>query len=103
MASKFPAKDPADVLDEKFDWREFLDGDTITTATVTVAPTGQLTVSGVSVIDTVDENNVPAADSAVVFQVHAGNVGQTYTLTCEIVTAAGNTVNRKATITVKDL
>lgn len=93
MALKFPPKDPNDIVDEMFDWSEFLvDGETITDAEVTVAPTGELAVSGV----------LANADN-VVFHVSGGETGSTYVITCQIETSNGNTVNRKASISVKDL
>lgn len=90
---KFPAKDPADTIDEKFDWSAFLQtGETITSATVTVDPTGELAIASMTF-----------TDNSVIFHATGGVAGSTYTITCQVETSAGNTVNRKATIAVKDL
>lgn len=90
---KFAPKDPNDIIDEKFDWSTFLAAsETLTSATVTVAPSGELLV-----VSTTHD------DSAVTFHVSGGVIGTTYEITCQVQTSAGNTVNRKATIAVKDL
>lgn len=93
---KYPAKDANDSLDYVFDWAEFLvEGETISSATVTAStPEGAdpLTIAGI----------VTGVDT-VTFRASAGEVGQTYTITCQVTTSAGNTVNRKATLAVKDL
>lgn len=90
---KFPAKDANDSLDYQFDWAEFLvEGETITDATVTASPSGELLIAG-----------IVAGETAVTFRASEGEVGSTYTVTCEIETTAGNIVNRKATLPVKDL
>lgn len=108
MANKFPPKDPADVLDEKFEWGNWLaTGDAITDAEVTVSPSGELTVSAISVVEgthTADDGTeTPVTDGAVICYVSGGELGTTYTLTCEVTTTNGLTGNRKATIAVKDL
>ena len=90
---QFPAKDPADVVDESFDWTAFLkDGETITAASITVSPSGQLTATSAQI-----------ASGIVSTRVSGGVAGRKYDLTCQITTSSGNTVNRKASLAVRDL
>ena len=86
-------KDPDAVLDYIFDWTLWLDDvvDTIATATVTTP-----TVSGQIVID--DSNPV---GKTVVAYISAGTVGQTYPVTCQIVTAASPARTDERTIYIK--
>lgn len=80
-------KDPDALLPYLWDWSEWLAGDTITTHTVT-ATTG-LTVSAHSQTDT-----------AVTAWLDGGTAGQSYTVTCHIVTAAGLEDDRSIELTV---
>ena len=83
-------KDPAAVLDYKFDWSAWLDGDTISSHNVT-APAG-ITIDSTS-----------ATTSEVTAWVSGGTSGSTYVLDCTVSTAAGRTDSRKMTINVTDL
>jgi hypothetical protein len=80
-------KDPDALLPYLWDWSAWLAGDTITTHTVT-ATTG-LTVSTHSHTDT-----------AVTAWLDGGTAGQSYTVTCHIVTAAGLEDDRSIELTV---
>lgn len=92
-------KDPSAVLDYRFDWRALTNGtgksdwlasgETISTHTVT-ATTG-LTVDSSSLTDT---------SSSVTAWLSGGTAGETYTVTCQIVTTAGRTDERSITIIV---
>ena len=86
-------KDPDAVLDYIFDWTLWLDDvvDTIATQTVTTP-----TVSGSIVID--DSNSV---GKTVVAYISGGTVGQTYPVTCQIVTAASPPRTDERTIYIK--
>lgn len=92
MSLKFPAKDPNDILDEKFVWSNWLAAnEVIYTSNVTVAP------AGLTILSSTHD------DTSVTFHVSGGTANVTYTVTCEIVTSNGNTANRSATIQVKTL
>ena len=83
-------KDPDAVLDYQWDWATWLPaGDTITSATVT-AETG-LTVSGKTNTTTV-----------VASWLSGGIVGESYNVTCRVVTADGRTDDRTITIIVQE-
>lgn len=89
----FPDKDPNDDIDVSFDWTdELAEGETISTATVTVDPSGELTIQ-------------PAVINGglVSTRIAAGVLGKTYWLTFQITTSLGNTLNRKASQAVADL
>lgn len=83
-------KDPDAVLDYQWDWATWLPaGDTITSATVT-AETG-LTVSSKTNTTT-----------AVTSWLSGGIVGESYNVTCRVVTADGRTDDRTITIIVQE-
>lgn len=86
MASAF-VKDPSAVLDYVWNWSSWLGVDTIASHTVTAA-TGL----------TVDSS--AATTTAVTAWLSGGTAGQSYTVTCRIVTAAGRTDERSITIQV---
>lgn len=83
-------KDPDAELDYSWDWTAWLaDAETITTATVTVAPAG-LTVE-------------PATHAAgvVTAWMSGGTVGTRYQATCRVTTNQGRTDDRTMTIDVQ--
>ncbi len=86
-------KDPADVLDYGFDFGEFLalstPADSISSASWTV-PAG-LT----------DGDQAVVGNEAVIF-LSGGVAGTVYTVTCRIVTVGGRTVERSATLYVRE-
>ena len=88
MARSF-VKDPDAVLDYEWDWAAWLGTDTIASHTVTAA-TGL----------TVDTSE--ATDTAVTVWLSGGTVGQTYSVTCHVVTAAGREDDRTVTVTVME-
>ena len=88
MARSF-VKDPDAVLDYEWDWAAWLGTDTIASHTVTAA-TGL----------TVDTSE--ATDTAVTVWLSGGTVGQTYSVTCHVVTAAGSEDDRTVTVTVME-
>ena len=81
-------KDPAAVLDYEFDWSAWLGADTIATHTVTAA-------AGLTV------DSTEATGTAVTVWLSGGSIGQSYAVTCHIVTAAGREDDRTATITMQ--
>lgn len=82
-------KDPDAVLDYVWNWASWLpDGDTIASATVTAD-------SGL----TVDSDS--ATTTAVTAWLSGGTVGQSYGVTCRIVTADGRTDDRTIKILVR--
>jgi hypothetical protein len=83
-------KDPAAKLDYGFDWAAWLGTDTITASEWSVAPAGPV-LSG----ETFDAN------STSVFMA-GGTVGNSYTLSNKITTAAGRIDERSIKIKVKD-
>lgn len=84
LKKTFPQKDPQSVLDYRFDWKEWLGTDTISSYTVTSS-------SADFVID--QSSNSP---TAVTVWLKGGVVGQIYEITCRIVTAANRTDDRTA-------
>ena len=86
-------KDPDAVLDYEFDWSAWLtDGDTLATATIT-APNG-LTVAAAP--------PVTVTSTKVMYWLSGGVVGQSYAVTCHVVTAVGREEDRTATVTIRD-
>ena len=88
MARSF-VKDPNAVLDYEWDWSAWLGTDTIASHTVTAA-TGL----------TVDSST--ATSTAVTAWLSGGSVGQSYAVTCHVVTAAGREDDRTVTVTVME-
>lgn len=86
-------KDPAAVLDYKFDWSTWLPtGDTISTVTITAA-------TGI----TVDSSSITDGDTSVTVWLSGGTAGSYYTVACKIVTAQGRTDERTITVKVENL
>lgn len=91
MAQVF-LKDPAAVLDYKFDWSSWLaSGETISTQTTTAA-TG-LTVDSSSITDT---------NTTVTAWLSGGTAGTEYTVTNQIVTSSSRTDERAIRIRVEN-
>lgn len=99
MPSQFE-KDPAAVLDYKFDWKSLTNGsglsdwlatgETISTKTVT-ADTGITKVS-----DSLTDTN-----TSVTVWLSGGTAGQSYKVVCQIVTSDGRTDERTMVIKVR--
>ena len=88
----FPARDPADISEHRFDWSKFLgSGETVTSATVTAEPTG-LTISEPVI-----------AGSVVTVVISGGVTGSTYEVNCRIETSLGLTFERGADLSVENL
>lgn len=85
-----PPKDPSAILDYGFEWEDWLDGDTISTSSWTVSPSG-LTASP----------NTKTSNTTTVW-LSGGTVGSTYQLTNTVVTAAGRTDQRTMLVAVQD-
>ena len=94
---KWPAKDPADVLDYQFDIAPALsgnDGDAIATLDVSISPieTGGLSLASA------------AADGArAVLWLQGGNAGTTYAVTMAVGTQAGRSLSRSVLLPVMAL
>jgi len=89
MITKY-TKDPDAVLDYQFNWESWLaDGDEIESATVT--PESGLTVDSTAV-----------TAGTVTAWVSGGTAGNTYDLTCHIVTTDGREDDRTIRIVVKE-
>ena len=88
MARSF-VKDPDAVLDYEWDWAAWLGADTIASHTVTAS-------AGLTV------DSTEATDTAVTVWLSGGTVGQTYSVTCHVVTAAGREDDRTVTVTVME-
>lgn len=82
-------KDPNEVLDYTFDWSTWLNGDTISTDTVTVA-TG------------LTKNSDSNTTTGVTVWLSGGTAGNNYNVTSQIVTAAGRTAERTIVIKVRE-
>jgi hypothetical protein len=80
-------KDPDATLDYTFDWAEWLGGDTISSAVVTVTGGNKGATS-----------NTP---SAVTVWVSGGTAGQTITVACKITTSAGRIDERSFRLKVR--
>ena len=86
-------KDPDAILDYEFDWsKELRDGDTLAEATVTAS--AGLTVA--------TDPPVTWTTTAVTYWLSGGVVGQSYPVTCHIVTTAGREDDRTVTVTVRE-
>jgi hypothetical protein len=93
MATKWSAKDPADIADYFFDWTEFLpEGEIITEATVTV-PTGVI-----GVIDDID----PDTSRIVRVRLSGGTADENYPIDCLITTDAGQAFEMTSVLKVKE-
>jgi hypothetical protein len=92
MPSEF-SKDPDAVLDYEWDWEAWLAGDTIVDHDVDIPadPTGL----------TLDSDS--ASTTAVTAWISGGTAGESYTVTCHIVTAAGREDDRSMTFNVEEL
>ncbi|MGA5467183.1 hypothetical protein [Mycobacterium sp. NPDC050041] len=85
-------KDPDAVLDYVFDWSEWLDGDTISSATVTIeGPTGDTSI-------TVDDSSF--TDTTTTVWLSAGTENHNYLITWRVVTAGGRTDDYSALLQV---
>jgi len=82
-------KDPDAVSDYVVDWEEWLSGDTINTVSWTVA-------SGIT------EDSTSNTTTTATIWLSGGTAGQSYDVTCRIVTAAGRTEERTITIVVRE-
>lgn len=86
-------QDPDAVLDYTLKWADWLaPGDTITSATATVSPSGGLTVGAVS--NTVD---------TVTVWVSAGAAGSKYDVTVHVITNGGREDDRTFTVEIKEM
>lgn len=92
MTNAFPPKDPAAVLDYEFDWSAWLaDGETITGTPLIEAP-------GLTVNPPGKETQV--ADGKVTFWIGGGAAETFYDVACKVVTSAGRTDRRTASLRV---
>jgi len=101
MSQESFTKDPAAVLDYKFDWAASTNsngnsdwlatGETISSHSVT-ATTGI----------TVDSSSITDSSTTVTAWLSGGTAGSAYTVTCQIVTTAGRTDERSITISVQN-
>lgn len=84
-------KDPSAVLDYTVDWSQWLDtGDTITTSTWVIAPTG------------LTQQSAASTPTAATVWLSGGTLGITYTVTNRITTAQGRDDARTLLIQVLD-
>jgi hypothetical protein len=92
MAQGEFTKDPDAVLDYEWDWSTWLAGDTIASHTVTVPtdPTGLV----------LDSDS--ATTTTVTAWLSGGTDGESYTVTCHIVTAAGREDDRSMTFMLSE-
>lgn len=86
MSEILKIQDPAETLDYSLDWTSWLAGDTISTATWAITPTGP-TLSSPSVAGAVATTLVAGVAFATI-----------YRLTCTVVTGMGRTSDRSITI-----
>jgi hypothetical protein len=81
-------KDPDAVLDYGFDWSDWLDGDTISTSSWTIAPA------------TLTKKSDSLTTTTTTIWLSGGTVDVVYTVTNRIVTAGGRTEDRSFEIVV---
>lgn len=74
-------KDPQAILPYRFDWTDWLEGDTIQNATFTVSP---VEPGGVEI-----ENSTFDASGIATVWLRGGVVGHSYTVTCSVFPASG--------------
>lgn len=92
MASSSFIKDPNAVLDYKFDWSDWLAaGETISTRTITAG-------SGI----TVDSSSITDTNTSVTVWLSGGTAGDSYDVTCQIVTSDSRTDERTIVIVCRD-
>lgn len=93
MTQEVFVKGVDEVLDYQFDWSQWLASDspidTISSATIT-AETG------------IDIDGQTNTTSSATVTLSGGTLGQTYTITCEITTAAGRTPQRTMKIIIRN-
>ena len=86
------AQSPKDILYRAFDWQNWLaDGETITVADVTCDD------------DAIIISDVSIDDSLVKYQVKGGVAGKAYTVSCQITTSAGETIERSIILVISKL
>jgi len=85
-------QDDDDVLVRAFDWRHWItDGDTISTFNVTCDD------------DTIVIADVSSSGNLVEYTVSGGTVGERYTISCEITTTNGLTIQRSIVLSIGKL
>lgn len=89
MALNWPAKDPDEVLDYEVDWSDRIGTDTILTSVWTL-----------SSADIVTSLNTYTSSNTTIW-LSGGVNGSSYTLTNEIVTAGGRTMDQSVNINIK--
>lgn len=106
-ANNYFTKDPDAVLDYKFDWKPHTNGtpggtsdwlasgETISTATITISPTGTGAL-------TKDSDSLTDTNTSVTVWLSAGVDDVNYLVACKIVTSAGRTDERTITVYVRN-
>ena len=85
-------QDDDDILYRAFDWQNWLsDGETITVADVTCDD------------DAIIISDVSIDGSKVKYQVKGGVAGKAYTVSCQITTSAGETIERSIILVISKL
>ncbi len=82
-------KDPSALLDYEFDWSTWLNGDTISSFTVSAS-------AGLTVVSST------ATSTAVTAWLSGGTAGGAYSVTCNIQTAGGRIDERSIVVNVMD-
>lgn len=109
MALKKFIKDPNAKLDYVLDWSDWLaTGDTVSSATATVSPTGGLMISGASTSPGTFSNSASVSltvSSTYLTTVWAkdGTTGSSYDITVRVTTASGRIDDRTITITCREM
>jgi hypothetical protein len=85
-------KDPGDTLDYQIDFTDWLDGDTISSSSWAVSPTGP----------TLSAQSVNGPNTITTCWVAGGTHGKDYQLTNTIVTTGGRTKQKSMTIQVRE-
>lgn len=102
MGTFSAVKDPADVLDYKFDFANTTNGGTKTDWLESGETISTRTITAEDGI-TVDSSSITDSDTSVTVWVSGGTVDNNYDIACKITTSASRTIERTLTLTVRDL
>lgn len=101
MATFSIEKDPAAVLDYKFDWANTTNGGTVSDWLASGETISTRTITADSGI-TVDSSSITDTSTSVTVWLSGGTTGQVYNVACKIVTSASRTDERTLKVTVRD-
>lgn len=95
-------KDPDAILDYKFLWSEWLDGDTISTATIEVAGSATLVLASNADNAAIPASGFSVADGTVTVWLKGGAVRDRASVACTITTGSGRKDERTFYVRVQE-